>query len=210
MNVSHPASTSMPSAVGVTLLDDADCGRYVAWVATGGTEGAPAGARELAAWSLAHLDDGVTWGRYDSEPDRWRLGHDVAPALSPALRRSALQELRVFGAAGEVLIWRAGGELRGRILRDTLSSAARAELTDPLRPADEDRILRGEGVRQSWPDSRFTHVFDGRGAEQVLPVLVTLQDLRHRRLRVRHYYAADPDTGAARVTATRLVEIRRV
>lgn len=71
---------------------------------------APEGADGLV-WCLAHCDDGVTWGRYDAQTQRWILGSQAEPAVSPLIRHDSLQELRIFGCPGEVLIWRAGAEL---------------------------------------------------------------------------------------------------
>ena len=52
-------------------------------------------------------------------------------------------------------------------------------------------------------------VGDGTGAEQALPLLVAEDPPSPwPRLVVRHYFARDAETGAVRVTATRLVEVR--
>ncbi len=188
-------------------LDAAACERYVAWL-LGEPGSAPPGGAAGLSWALAHCDGGVTWGRYDAEAATWRLGHNVAPAVSPPIRRQALQELRVFGQPREVLIWRTDSGLRGRTLRETDPPAGRSDTSDPLRPADESRILRGDQVRATC-EHGFTHVADRAGAEQVLPVVVTDDGLQARRARlaVRHYFEPDPESGAVRIAASRLVKL---
>lgn len=52
---------------------------------------------------LAHADDGVIWGRVDN--DGLHTSHRIA-AQSPQLRAVTLQQCRLFGPAGELLVWR--------------------------------------------------------------------------------------------------------
>jgi hypothetical protein len=68
-------------------------------------------------------------------------------------------------------------------------------------------------VRGSWlvgtPKSGFSHIADGTGAEQVIPIEVSNEQLEKRsvRLCVRHYYEQDDESGSARIAATRLVNL---
>ncbi len=153
-------------------------------------------------WALAHADDGVTWGRRDAETGAWRFGNDVCPEVSPRLRAVTLQELRLFGPAGEILIWRTDSGLRGRVIEDEDAGEGAPQ------PAEERRILLGDRVRDVF-DGGFTRLVSRTGAEQVVPVAVDDRDLRARRLRlrVRHYFATDPESGAVRAAATRLVAV---
>jgi len=148
----------------------------------------------------------VTWGRYDAAAKAWRLGSHVAPEVSPPIRSETLQELRLFGEGGEVLIWRTDAGLRGRVLYETDPAADRDDESNPLRPSDEPRILRGGFILAQY-ENGFTHIGDGTGAEQVLPLAASHEQLRAAQVRldVRHYFEVDAETGAVRISATRLV-----
>lgn len=229
--MSEPANGSAsphPAGCSIEALDGAMCGRYLAWVLGGQGVTVAEGVIETSSdvpirgvtgeqhaelpigtdkvvWCLAHCDDGITWGRYDVGTKAWRLGSTVVPTVSPRIRYETLQELRIFGQSGEVLIWRADSELRGRLLLDTNPSTGK---DDPLRPSDERRILRGDSVRSN-AERDFTYIADSAGAEQVIPLKVANSDLNARRVRLhmRHYWEQDPDIGAVRIAATRLVEL---
>lgn len=185
------------------VLDSAACEPYLAWLLGEGEAVAPAGT--ALNWALAHCDDGVTWGRFDAETKVWRLGNQVAPSVSPPIRRQSLQELRLFGDTSEVLIWRREGKLRARVIREHSPAADPDDASNPLRPSNESRMLRGDHVVARY-EHDFTHVGDRTGAEQVLPLAVTPEQLRMGRVRlaVRHYYESDSETGAVRIAATRL------
>lgn len=187
-------------------LDSPTCERYVSWLVKE-NDAAPEGATELV-WALAHCDDGVTWGRYDSGVRAWRLGNQVAPEVSPPIRSETLQELRLFGEGGEVLIWRTDAGLQGRVLREASPTADRSDEVNPHRPSDESRVLRGTRVVADC-DHAFTHIGDGTGAEQVLPLAANNEQLRDAKVRldVRHYYEVDGGTGVIRIAVTRLVKL---
>lgn len=218
--MSRPIAAIEPRITGyrIDICDAESCERFLAWLLGDSTD-IPAGCADAedVQWSLAHCDDGVTWGRYDTDAGRWVLGNEVAPKISPLIRREALQELRIFGRHHEIMIWRTDTGLRGRILREAEPEIDRTDETNPLRPSDEPRILRGNIVhRDNKTGTGFTHITDDTGAEQVVPVTVTNEDFDFRRerrqplrLHLRHYYGQDPCTGAVRIVATRLVELVR-
>lgn len=191
----------------LTPLDSPTCERYVSWLLGEENAAATDGATGLV-WALAHCDDGVTWGRYDTGAKAWRFGNHVAPEVSPPIRSETLQELRLFGEGGEVLIWRTDAGLQGRVLREADPATDRSDEANPLRPSDESRILRGALVVAEC-DHGFTHIGDGAGAEQVLPLAANKEQLRAAQVRldVRHYYEVDAETGAIRIAATRLVRL---
>jgi len=190
-----------------TPLESPACERYVSWLLGEENATAPEDASGLV-WALAHCDDGVTWGRYDAAARAWRLGDQVAPEVSPPIRPATLQELRLFGERSEVLIWRTDAGLRGRVLSEAAPTADRDDEANPLRPSDESRVLRGTLVVPEC-DHGFTRIGDGAGAEQVLPLAASDEQLRAAQvsLDVRHYYEADAETGAVRIAATRLVRL---
>ena len=201
-------SAATPTIAGcdIATIDRAVCEQVVAWL-LGKRGSAPDDLGAGFAWVLAHSDDGVTWGRCDVEAGRWRLGHDAVPEVSPPIRPEALQELRLFGDGGEVLIWRSDEGLHGRILEDAKGDSPRDE-SDPLRPSDELRIVRGDRIRAD-AGGGFTRVTDGTGAEQVLPVALDAAQLRQHkvRLHVRHYWAQNADDGTVRIAVSRLVKL---
>jgi CRISPR-associated protein (TIGR03984 family) len=184
-------------------LTPAKCEQVLEWLLNGGP--APEGLPEDLRWALAHCNDGVTWGRYEAQDKRWQLSSGVKPELSPPVRRDWLQQLRLFGPSAEVLIWRDGGSLSGRLLVDDGESGGHSEA---LRPSDEAWILLGDYVMEKLPQD-FTQVGDRAGLRQVLPLAVSTEQLqrRHARLKVRHYWEEDPETGAVRIAATRLVDV---
>ena len=70
---------------------------------------------------LAHADDGVIWG-YFSE-GKLAIAHDVFPQFPklpqfPELRLFTLQQCRIFGVNGEVLLWRTEKGWRSRVISD--------------------------------------------------------------------------------------------
>ncbi len=179
-------------------LDRSACNAWLDYVL--GRVAAPM-ALGHSAWLICHCDDGVTWGRLDA--GAWRLGSKVFPDLCPELAEVAIQELRIFSPIAEVLIWRTDNGLRGRILRDT-----GAPPEDPAcSPHDEERLLFADQVGE-YKDG-FTRVGSRSGAEQALPLRVTKGPAASwPRLRVRHYFERDDESGCVRVAATRLVEVK--
>jgi len=181
-------------------LDSETCRLYLGWLV--GEKVAVPQEAPGPIWALAHCDNGVTWGCRDKDNGVWHLGNQAVPGISPQIRPDFLQELRLFGEPGEVLIWHTDAGLLGRILRDA------GPVPDAFSSSDEPRILRGDEVVSQYQD-RFSHVRDRAGAEQILPLAVASEQLRAGKvcLVVRHYYASDPDTGAVRIAATRLVKL---
>lgn len=68
---------------------------------------------------LAHAEDGVIWGRFDR--DKLTTAREIfyKPEFEvdfPTLRLITLQQCRVFGKSGEVLLWRVGETWRSRLI----------------------------------------------------------------------------------------------
>lgn len=145
---------------------------------------------------LAHADDGVIWGRVDDHG--LHTSHGIAPT-SPPLRSSALHQARLFGPAGELLLWRSDDGWRARFVAD------RGESTDDF--VDEDQILWGDTVEKT--QDGFTLVCEGsQGMRHAVPIAVTADQLKQHKLclRVRHYITENDD-GEASITLSRLVQL---
>lgn len=142
-------------------------------------------------FALAHTDSGVTWGYLVQAA--WKLGSSVDPGLCPIPTASSLHELRLFGNAAEVLIWRGDNGLQGRILADDGTDFGPL---DPLRPMDEARRLQGEGQKSR---DGFVPYIDAGGARHLAPESFPGE------FSVRYYFEQDSSTGAVRIAATRLI-----
>lgn len=201
-----PASPTAPNPAGC-VIQPINAAAYLSWLLGEQSETIPKDTVGLV-WALAHCDDGVTWGRRSGPgAPSWNFGNQFFPDVSPAIRRERLQELRIFGTDAEILIWRTDSGLRGRMLRENDPPAGR-NLSDPLRPSDESRIVRGDRLIGT-SESGFSRITDRTGAEQVIPIEVSDQQLQKRsvRLCVKHYYNQDGESGAVRIVATRLVKL---
>jgi CRISPR-associated protein (TIGR03984 family) len=191
-----------PAGCRLEVVEDATCRDWLNHVTAGGP--APEGGPDLR-WLLAHCDDGVVWGRRNAEG--WRLSFEPFPAISPRLGTENLQQIRLFGPEGELLVWRADDRFRGRLLTHQPDGA------DPsLNPETQDYVLIGDRVLQSARDG-FTVVGDGRGSRHAAPLICPesafpVQPRRHPlRLKVWHYFAADTESGLVRVVASRLADV---
>ena len=145
---------------------------------------------------LAHADDGVIWGRIDG--DGLHTSQGIAPA-SPPLRASTLQQARLFGPAGELLLWRDDDSWRARVVTDVPGN------DDDI--IDEDQILWGDTIEAT--KDGFTLLREGaQGMRHAVPITVTAEQLKHHqlRLRVRHYITENED-GEATITLSRLVQL---
>lgn len=175
-------------------------------------------------WLLAHSLDCVIWGKF--EQSELLLGCDPAK-----LNFATLQQCRIFGPAAEVSLWHNGSNWQATVITDPIDP------TDPTDPAESDnyideyQMLWGTTGEPAKTLSGFTTLTDGiQGMQHTLPLLFepqeryfgpivvkkqskkpddTIQQPNHRpaRLLVRHILAFDPNTGAAYIRASRLVEL---
>jgi CRISPR-associated protein (TIGR03984 family) len=167
----------------------------LAWIRGGATP-----VEVPGRWLLAHCDGGVVWG-LRGDDDRWTLSGDVFPEMARPLDGASVQQLRVFGEAGELLVWRHEGTLRARWLADRDT-----DVPECAKPDDEeDRLLLGRKVERT--SRGFTLLNDGTGARHAPPVTGPFHEGQRPRLRVRHYFEHDEETGAVRVAASRLVAV---
>lgn len=153
---------------------------------------------------LAHAEDGVIWGHF-------RHGDLVTSGEAferlPNLRPLTLQQCRLFGEAGEVLLWRTGdGEWRSRLCTDETDSEF----------VTENQMLWG--TRQSIQTQAserlgFTMLVDGlQGLKHAVPLRnIAFSTDRQRlwrpvRLKV-HHYLNENDDGLAHICLSRLINV---
>jgi len=77
---------------------------------------AQARARPGLEFLLAHADDGVIWGKI-VEPNLVLAGDSFSEVNVP-LHPKTLQQARLFGTAGELLIWQTAEGFAGRLIAD--------------------------------------------------------------------------------------------
>jgi CRISPR-associated protein (TIGR03984 family) len=155
---------------------------------------------------LAHADDGVIWGEFRGDDCKLVTSgdDDVFPQLAK-LRFCTLQQCRIFGEKGEVMLWKVGQNWKARSIEDRHLSK-----DDYIC---EEQILWGT-QSQGQLQQHFTLVSD---ASQGLKHAVPLTNIpfsndkknlyRPIRLVVRHYINYD-ESGVARICLSRLVDLR--
>lgn len=150
-------------------------------------------------WLLVHADDGVIWGR--RQPDgRLLLSSDVFdlksryPTIAVELRPETLQQMRIFGKAGELLIWRDEGRFQGRSIMD-----GDVQWGDAWQ---EQHLLWGTSIEQR---EGFSLLREGQqGSQHAIPIGVS--GTQRAALSVRHYVQSD-EYGQALVGLSRLVRV---
>lgn len=154
-------------------------------------------------WLLAHADDGVIWGRFE-QGKGLLLSSAVAENISPPLRARTLQQARLFGNGGELLLWKTEEEgWQGRLIYDVTDP----EKADWKEALDESRFLWGDHAKPL--SDGFTLLEEGaQGLRHVVPLALKEGDLNWNsrpRLVVRHYVSKQ---GFARIVASRLVTLK--
>jgi len=163
-----------------------------------------------AVWLLAHCDDGVTWGC-------WEHGQLVLSCTqvqawpTPMPTAKKIQQLRLFGGAGELLVWRTHerGAFGGRLATDV----PMGDSADVYKPLNETFILEGTRVAPNGGGSGFTAIASAAARTQVVPLALSEPDFSGGQyaagLDVRHYLE-DTESGSVRIAASRLVCVRRL
>jgi CRISPR-associated protein (TIGR03984 family) len=148
-------------------------------------------------YMLAHADDGVIWGHFKQGQ---LTTSDSVLAQSPPLRSITLQQCRIFGAKGEVLLWQVDNTWKARFVGNP-----------QLETIEEPQILWGTYGRECKDDG-FTILEDGaQGLRHAVPIVGINFDkdgkTRPVRLLVHHYITYDTD-GLARISLSRLLDLR--
>jgi CRISPR-associated protein (TIGR03984 family) len=142
----------------------------------------------------------------------------VFPEVSPVIKPGGanLLELRVFNGAGEIMLWRRGSGITGRIIRDP---ATQLDQIDPFRHRDESYVLWGSRLVKS--EEGFSLVAEPTGVRHVVPVCCNKNDFplagkgqakrpwHPLRLDARQYFSQSNGSGAIRIVAYRLMGVRK-
>lgn len=154
---------------------------------------------EEMPWLLVHADDGVIWGRREANGEL-TLSSNVSaitsryPSIAVPLRIETLQQARIFGPAGELLIWRTVTGFSGRRIMDDQGV--------PADTWDEPHLLWGTRVMEA---EKFT-VLEERRQGPVHAVPFPAPARQRAALTVRHYVAPE-EFDQATVTMSRLVQV---
>jgi CRISPR-associated protein (TIGR03984 family) len=160
-------------------------------------------AREDMPWLLAHADDGVIWGQREGD-GTLSLSSDAFadpnrhPAIAVPLRAQTLQQVRVFGPGGELLVWRTQNGFAARLIED-------GPQPPPDALPDEGYLLWSLGGIVETREG-FTLLQEGQqGLRHALPITPPIRS--RPALVVRHYLDYD-DEGQAYVCLSRLVDLK--
>lgn len=151
-------------------------------------------------FALIHADDGVLWAKV--EGNKLTLpSEDGETEWTPKLRTTTIQQCRVFGADGELFIWReAEDQWRGRIVKHEDGDGHYFE---------EQHILYGCRLHNSQTAAPgFSPIFEPTtGIRQIVPVsAASLTDYKRITLTVVNYLDRDEDY-QARIFCSRLKTI---
>jgi CRISPR-associated protein (TIGR03984 family) len=151
---------------------------------------------------LAHAEDGVIWGRFDSGKltTAEQIFHQPEFNVDfPSLRVFTLQQCRIFGKNTEVMLWKVSqDDWKARSIEDKYLS-------------EEDYISENQilwGTKAEKESNGFTLVSDGsQGLKHAVPLSGSFKgkDSRFLRLKVHHYIHYDD--GVARIYLSRLVNL---
>jgi CRISPR-associated protein (TIGR03984 family) len=157
-------------------------------------------AQHQFSYLLAHAEDGVIWGHFPEM--QLRIAHEVFSEF-PKLRLSTLQQCRIFGEEGEMLLWRDQMTLRSRLVVDERPAKCDEQSKHCI---EEDQILWGKsgGVREG-----FTKLQDGQqGLSHAVPLVDIPFGAERRPVRLRvHHYIQYNKSGIARIYLSRLVKL---
>lgn len=150
-------------------------------------------------WLLAHADDGVIWGYLDDQGNLQLSGEAFAD-VSPPLRLTTLQQARLFGSVGEVLVWRTASGLVARYAHEGAGPTHHYYDTQPL--------LWGDQVEEGPEDIDFVLLRQGeQGLLHAPPLRAAGIERLPAHLTARHYLDYEPDTGQAFVCLSRLMSL---
>ena len=160
-------------------------------------------ARPDMPYALIHADDGVIWGKRQADGTLSLSGEvfsDPAryPAVAVELRPETLQQVRLFGPAGELFVWRTREGFAGRSLMD-----GPAHDEDAFEQA---YLLWHQGQPEAVDrQAGFALLQEGGQGPQHAPPVIP-NGRQRPRLVVRHYVDYD-DQEQAYIALSRLVNL---
>ncbi|AFZ28132.1 CRISPR-associated protein, TIGR03984 family [Cylindrospermum stagnale PCC 7417] len=168
---------------------------------------------------LAYAEDGIIWGHFDEDENYKIITADIVFhknnfAVDFAnLRLLTLQQCRIFGENGEILLWKSHKNWQARLIKDNPS----------IEYIHEEQILWGTQIEkgkngEDGEKHGFTLLSDGsQGLKHAVP-LTSLSSYfsptdkkklyRPVRLVINHYIKYDDETGIARIFLSRLVSLK--
>lgn len=173
----------------VTLPDGPDTAVWGQWLNQTATKN---GIQSSEMTLLLHADDGVIWGQLVEST--LTLSSEAFSEVAVSLRAKTVQQLRLFGDAGELLVWRTGAGFQGRVVTAAVDTAVGAENCH-----EENYLLWGEKIKEQ---DGFTLLQEGaRGLLHAPPGSGQAASIN-----VRHYIEYDP-VGQAYVALSRMVSL---
>lgn len=151
-------------------------------------------ARGKMPYLLAHADDGVIWGRI--KDGSLELAGARFPEVKVELHASTLQDARLFGADGELYIWRTENGFAARLI----ANDAEADCIE-----DHQWLW---GTPDGKPVEGFTLLHEGKQGLLHAPPIPVLSG-QGVQLTLRHYVEYD-DQGQAYIAGSRLTGLEKV
>lgn len=154
---------------------------------------------------LAHADDGVIWGKRQDDGTLLLSGEVFADparysAVAVKLRPRTLQQVRLFGPAGEIFVWRTREGFAGRSILD-------GPACNDDDVFEQVYLLWHQGQPEAMDrQAGFTLLQEGGQGPRHAPPVIPKGSQRPR-LVVRHYVAYD-DQDQAYIALSRLVNLQ--
>ncbi|GAA6618076.1 CRISPR-associated protein Csx19 [Scytonema sp. NUACC26] len=163
---------------------------------------------------LAHAEDGVIWGRFDrnklttAEQVFYQPNFDVN---FPKLRLQTLQQCRIFGEQGEILLWRTDRGWKSRLVQNN-SNVEHIKEVQILWGTQKEKGKNG----QDGEKDGFTLLSDGsQGLKHAVPLTVISSYFNQEKkklyrpvhLVINHYINYDEYTGIGQIFLSRLVSL---
>ncbi len=148
-----------------------------------------------ASFFVAYLDYGVRIGRYEDKKFILYDREELIPTY--------LQRLRVFNPQEELLLWRSGKEMKGRLRRDENVDDAKT-----VEVVEVHQALFGTRAK-SQDNGNFTEIRENRGTRIILPYHISkikVDDQQQRIwIKTHNYIDYIEKTGQATYTDCRFV-----
>jgi CRISPR-associated protein (TIGR03984 family) len=149
---------------------------------------------------LVHCDDGVIWGELRDNILALSCDQAAFPKAGLDLRWETLQQARLFGEMGEMLIYPGSQGWQAKIRRDDIGTL--------VEYIDDPYLLWGN---RQMPGTMLQHGFlqiaeGSQGIIHAPPIHKAPTDRERARLCVRHYLGAD-EAGMVRIVASRLMKL---